>query len=202
MGLQFIPQFALTYQQYGEESPVSNNAFWPRWEVRLPLTTRSDPARTCEELLSKPIVWQGDLAHSCDPTTKHSGVVSLKMHASSPSIVEMTSPLIPVQPGQAYEVAYWVKTDLTVDGAEMYGRVIAAQYNSSAQEDDAVNENRIDPGFALGENPDPQQDWTFKSYVFVTEPGTAYVRLRGVVGGPTGTASGSAWFDQVTIRKQ
>jgi hypothetical protein len=147
-------------------------------------------------------VWQGDMSRTCDPAIRQTGTESLKMEAETFSIIESYSPLIQVAPDQIYEVSYWVKTDLEIDEAEIYGRVIAAQYDASAQEDDQVNENRIDPGFTLGENPDPQQDWTFTSYVFVTEPGTAYVRLRGVVGGPTGKARGTTWFDQVAIRKR
>jgi hypothetical protein len=154
----------------------------------------------CRGLFAKEHVWTGTLAVSCDAATQLDGRPTLKLHAATPSIVELYSPLISVTPNTTYAVSYRVKTDLTVDGADLYGKVIAAQYTSAAIESDAINQNRIDAGFGLGESVGDQTDWTTKSYTFTTSPDTAYVRLRGVLGGPVGTASGSMWLSDVHLQ--
>ena len=155
----------------------------------------------CSTILFKEKIWIGRLAWGCEPSTRQTGASSLKLTSSIPSVVEVYSPLIQVDPNTIYRVSYWVRTDLTVDGADMYGKVITAQYNAQAQESDSVNENRLDPGFALGTSVGDNTDWTLQSYTFTSLPGTAYVRLRAVMGGPVGTAQGSAWFEQVQLSK-
>ena len=96
-------------------------------------------------------------------------------------------------------MSYWVKTNLAIDNAEVYGRVIPAQYNNLAQENDGVNENRIDAGFTLGENVGGETDWVFKFYTFKTNENTYYVRLRAPLG-LAGRAMGQVWFDEVVIK--
>jgi hypothetical protein len=154
----------------------------------------------CHGLLTKEKVWSGTLAVSCDESTLLAGQASLKLHASTPSIVELYSPLIPVTPNTLYEMSYQVRTDLTVDGADMYGKVIAAQYFSTTSEGDAVDQNRIDPGFNLGTSMGGQTDWQSKSYTFTTSANTAFVRLRATMGGPVGTATGTMWVSAVNIQ--
>jgi hypothetical protein len=139
---------------------------------------------------------------SCDNDSPTPGYTSLRLTASEPSIVEAYSRLIPVQPNQTYRVSYWVKTDLYLDPSELpdlYGKVIAAQYSSAAQEGDPINANRLDPGFDLGESVGGQTDWAYRVYTFRTLDTAAYVRLRGVIGGTVGTAWGSMWLDQVSL---
>jgi uncharacterized repeat protein (TIGR01451 family) len=172
------------------------------WRVHLPLIARSVLPRTCEEILTKQQVWQGNLSWTCDESIRRAGAFSLRLQTFIPSIAEAYSYLIPVRPNQTYGVSYWVKTNLEVDGAELYGRVVAAQYNTQSQEDDEINENRLDSGFGLGRNATLHQDWTFESYVFTTGPETAYIRLRALIGGPVGTARGEIWLDQVTVSAQ
>jgi hypothetical protein len=103
-----------------------------------------------------------------------------------------------VTPGQAYRVSYWVKTDLLVDNAMVYGRIVAAQYTAQAQEGDEVNENRIDGGFLLGENVGGTVDWVHKSYTFTVTAETHHVRLRAPMG-LSGRAKGRVWFDGVSL---
>jgi hypothetical protein len=154
----------------------------------------------CDEGLTKTKIWQGSLSVSCDESELVNGGPSLRIDATEPSIVELYSLLIPVTPNTVYEVSYRVKTDLTVDGADMFGKVIAAQYTSAANEGDALDQNRVDAGFALGESVGSQTDWVTKSYTFTTGADTAYVRLRGVLGGPVGTATGTMWLTQVHLQ--
>jgi hypothetical protein len=170
--------------------------------VYLPLVFRKFAAEVCEEILVKEKIWQGELASTCDPSFKTDGQVSLKLSSDTFSIAERYSRLISVESNQTYEVSYWVKTDLEIDGAELYGRVVAAQYNAQAKESDEINEHRIDSGFTLGESVGGQTDWAFKSYTFTTDAETKYVRLRAFMGGPVGTAKGRFWLDQVSIQKQ
>jgi hypothetical protein len=181
---------------------VSATAIVNARRLYLPLVQRNALPGACEEILTKKKIWQGELDWTCDSAIKTAGAVSLKMQANTFSIVELYSPLIPVQPNQEYEVSYWVRTDLEVDGADLYGRVVAAQYDAQAEESDEVNENRLDSGFGLGESVGGQTDWVFKSYTFATGGETAYVRLRAMMGGPVGTARGEMWLDQVAIRAQ
>jgi hypothetical protein len=162
----------------------------------VPLLTR---AVTCDELVTKQKIWSGTLAVSCDESTRIDGNPTLKLHAATPSIVELYSTLIPVTPNTVYEVSYQVKTDITVDGADMYGKVIAAQYTSTASETDAIDQNRVDAGFALGESVGGQSEWVTKSYTFQTTATTSFVRLRAVLGGPAGTAQGSMWITNIQL---
>jgi hypothetical protein len=117
-------------------------------------------------------------------------------------IVEVYSALIAVQPNTEYVVSYWVKTDIEFSGDGMYGKVIVAQYNSDAQEADAVEVNRIDAGFKLGDSVGGKIDWVARSYSFATSPDTAFVRLRAPLGGPVNPARGTMWLDQVSIRQR
>jgi ELWxxDGT repeat protein len=164
----------------------------------LPLVLQAQPD-PCGEILVNQKVWQGGLTWSCDETEHQVGPTSLKMQAGSYSIVEMYSRLIPVQPNHTYQVSYWVKTDLEINAAELDGRVVASQYNASALEGDGLQENRLDAGFSLGENAGPQQDWIHKTYTFTTSAQTAYVRLRAILGGTTGTVRGTMWVDNVSL---
>jgi hypothetical protein len=155
-------------------------------------------AAVCNELLAKEMIWQGSLTASCDESVRLHTLPSLRMHAPEPSIVELYSPLVAVQPNSLYRVSYSVKTALQLQGADLYGRVIVAQYNSQAREDDAINhQSRLDPGFDLGESVGGERDWLAQSYTFRTGSDTAFVRLRAVLGGPTGTASGTMWLSDI-----
>jgi hypothetical protein len=174
------------------------------YRTYLPLLRR-DPRPPCDEILSKEKIWRGDLDQTCDIVVKKHGDSSLRLIANDFSIVEVYSPLIPVEPGGSYRVSYWVRTDLELDPvepAQMYGKVIAAQYTAQAQEGDGIGDNRLDPGFGLGESVGGETDWVFKEYTFETLGDAAFVRLRGIIGGPVGTARGSMWLDQVTITEE
>jgi tRNA A-37 threonylcarbamoyl transferase component Bud32 len=156
----------------------------------------------CHEMLYKVQVWSGELRQACDPQSRTPETVALKLTALPGSIVEVYSALIPVQPNQAYQVSYWVKTDLEVSGAELYGKVVPSQYSAQAQETDGLRDNRLDSGFALGESVGGKTAWAFKSYSFTTHPDAAFVRLRATIGGPDGTAQGTMWLEQVRIALQ
>jgi hypothetical protein len=155
----------------------------------------------CEENVYKVKIWEGSFDWACDYQTNIEGNSSIKFSIPNFSNVELYSPLIPVQPNQTYRVSYWVKTrNVEVLDAKVYGKVIVAQYYSSAKEEDEVNQNRIDPGFNLGENVGGTTDWTKKSYTFKTTPQTSFVRLRAVMG--NGRVKGEVWFDGIKIERE
>jgi hypothetical protein len=184
-----------TYGLWAFDYILSNQtAFLP-----ILMNVQPDP---CEEKLVNKKVWQGAMDWSCDAANRRVGAVSLKMIAGTFSIGEMYSHLMPVEPNQTYEVSYWVKTDMEINGAEIYGRIVASQYNANTQESDELQDNRIDAGFDLGENPGLHQDWVFKSYTFATKADAAFVRIRAIMGGTTGTAKGTMWIDDATLRKR
>lgn len=164
--------------------------------VYLPLTLGK--AKSCEEPFVKPVIWEGVLYWDCDPIEKKEGVSSIRLDSPEFSDAEVDSKLISVSPNQTYKVTYWVKTNLIVDTATVYGRVIPAQYNNLAQESDAINENRIDAGFSLGENLGGETDWVLRSYTFTTGSKAYFVRLRAPMG-LSGRAKGQVWFDGLTI---
>lgn len=148
--------------------------------------------------------WKGELLARCDPAITHDGYPALWLNTVDTwAVVERYSPLIPVEPGQQYEVSYWVKTDVEFQLADMYGKVITSEYYSIAREEDAVNENRIGAGFATGKSIGDKTDWVQQSYLFTTRADTTYIRLRAVMGGPdqTGGAKGSMWISQLSLRK-
>ena len=153
----------------------------------------------CEEEFYKVKIWEGELAWDCDTAIKKDGIDSILLEAEVFSDAEVYSSLIPVSPNHTYEVSYWVKTNLVIDNASVYGRVVPAQYNNLAQENDAINENRIDAGFTLGENIGGDTDWVFKSYTFTTNTNTNFVRLRAPMG-LGGRARGDVWYDAVSIK--
>ena len=154
---------------------------------------------TCTEPVTHEKIWVGGLTSSCDLATTLAGRPAIKLHSEVPSIAELYSSLLPVQPNTLYRVSYSVKTDLVSQGAEMYGKVIVAQYDDHASEEDALDRNRLDPGFNLGESVGGESDWVTKSYTFQTTPTTAYVRLRAVLGGPVGTVQGSMWVTSIML---
>lgn len=189
----FWSAVAITDNDYVAESTFT---YSPR--LYLPLTVNTTKTKSCEEPFIKSQVWEGELAWDCDSVVKKDGVSSIRLESEVFSDAEVYSSLIPVSPNQTYEVSYWVKTNLTVDNAEVYGRVITAQYNNQAQESDAVNENRIDAGFTLGDNVGGETDWVHKSYTFTTNNLTYFVRLRAAIG-LAGRAMGKVWIDGVSI---
>jgi hypothetical protein len=189
--VEVLDQGDVTLIIQDDEPAVTGSALF------VPLLAR---AVTCDELVTKQKIWQGDLAVSCDESTKHAGSASLRLHSTNPSIAELYSPLLPVQPNTVYRVSYWVKTDVEIDGADLYGKVIAAEYNSQAVESDEIDENRINAGFTLGESVGGQTEWVTKAYTFTTGADTAYVRLRAVLGGSVGTATGTMWLSDVNLQ--
>ncbi len=155
-------------------------------------------------MLPIPKIWKGALQAQCDRVVTHDGYPSLWLNTLDTwAVVERYSPLIPVEPNQPYALSYWVKTDVTFQLADMYGKVITSEYYSVAREEDAVNENRIGAGFATGRSIGDKTDWTYQSYQFTTRADTTFVRQRAVMGGPdqTGGAKGSMWISQLSLRK-
>jgi hypothetical protein len=169
---------------------------WLTNPVYLPAVRRD--VRACEGQVYQVKEWDGNLAWECDSAVVRAGTHSIRLQSEGFSDAELYSPLIPVLPNRAYEVSYWVKTALTVDDAQVYGRVLVAQYDQWARESDGLTENRLDPGFSLGENVGAQQDWLRKSYSFTTHAQCHFVRLRLPLG-LAGRAMGVVWFDGVHI---
>ncbi len=153
----------------------------------------------CREILVNTRVWQGALTRACLPEARGAGTLALEIAAADWSIVEVYSALIAVEPNRTYEVAYWIRTDLEVNGADLYGRVVAAQYSATAQETQPVTDSRLDTGFGLGASVGGVTPWTYQTYVFTTLPDAAFVRLRGLLGGPVGTARGKMWLQAVRL---
>jgi len=181
------------------------NRLNPAYVFRIPeayiIPKEKLPLKICEENIFKKKVWQGGLNWECDRQAKKDGQASIKLTADQFSDAETYSPLIKVLPNQKYQVSYWVKTqNLQPDNSQVYGRILAAQYNSKAKETEAINQNRIDPGFSLGENIQNTTDWVKKSYIFQAMPNTRYIRLRAPMG-LQGKAKGAVWFDEVKIEK-
>lgn len=167
-------------------------------ELYMPSVRSPQP---CDTWLTKTKIWEGSLTIQCDSSVTRNGLPTLKLQADSPSIVEAYSSLIAVQPNTLYRVSYWVQGDIEVDGAEIYGRMVAAEYSNQARESDEMNVNRISTGFELGENVG-NQIWVRKSYTFRTNEHTSYVRLRAIIGGPVGTASGTMWLSDITFAEE
>ncbi len=153
----------------------------------------------CGEALSVARIWQGALEQSCAVEPRGAGTLALELSAADWSIVEVYSALLPVEPNRTYEVSYWLRTEIEINGAELYGRVLAAQFSAQAQEGQAITENRLDNGFGTGRSVGGSSAWSVQSYTFTTLPDAAFVRLRGVLGGPTGTARGRMWLAQVRL---
>lgn len=159
------------------------------------------PLKVCEENIFKKKVWQGELSWNCDQGVKKEGDASIKLSSNTPSDTEAYSPLIKVEPNTTYRISYWVKTEnLQPEGAQVYGRIIVAQYNQNAKETDEVNQNRIDAGFNLGENVGETTSWLEKSYTLRTSGETKYIRLRAPMG-LGGKAKGTVWYDEVKIER-
>jgi len=157
--------------------------------------------KICEENFLKKKVWEGNLNWVCDERVKKIGQTSLNLTSNQFSNAEIYSLLIKVEPNQIYKVSYWVKTEnLQIQDAQVYGRIIPAQYNQNAKEKDQVDQNRIDAGFSLGENVSGTTNWQEKSYFFKTTPTTSYVRLRAPLA-LAGKAKGSVWFDGVKFER-
>ena len=151
-----------------------------------------------EEPFIKTKIWDGELYWQSDTSIKKEGLSSVRLETDVFSDAEIYSSLIAVLPNEKYQVSYWVKTDLTILDANVYGRVITAQYSNEAQEDNEIGENRIDSGFSLGENTGGESDWVYKSYTFTTNASAYFVRLRAPMG-LDGHAKGQVWFDGVAI---
>jgi hypothetical protein len=157
--------------------------------------------KICEENFPNKKIWDGNFVWQCDGEIKREGEASLKLTSSEFSDAEVYSPLIPVKPNQAYKVSYWVKTrNLVPDTAKVYGRIIVAQYNENVKEEDEVHQNQIDAGFNLGENVGGTTDWVKKSYTFVTNSPTKFIRLRASLG-LQGRSRGEVWFDEVRLEE-
>jgi hypothetical protein len=158
----------------------------------------------CTGLLTKERVWKGNYQWGCDKG-RPGGDISLRLDTVGTdfAIVERYSALIPVQPSQVYTVSYWVKTDLEIQGAGVFGKIVLAEYGDGAREDDDITQKRIDPGFERGENVGGVSEWTHKSYAATTTPTTAFVRLRAIIGGPEGYsgARGHLWIAEESIKK-
>jgi len=153
----------------------------------------------CEENFFHKKIWEGGLNWSCDNSVKKVGNFSVKLSNSNPANSEVFSSLIKVEPNKTYKVSYWVKTDgLQAEDSQVYGKIVAAQYNQNAKEEEGVEQNRIDAGFSLGENVGGTTDWLKKEYIFTTTPQTAFVRLRAPLG-LQGKARGTVWYDEVKI---
>jgi len=167
-----------------------------RERIYLPLILRQ--LKRCEESLYRAKVWQGELQWDCDPLVKVEGRSSVRLESTVPSDAELFSPLLAVLPGERYRVSYWVKTELTVEDAQVYGRVVAAQYSAQAKESDEVNEGRVDSGFALGNNLGRVSDWVQQSYTFTTAVDARFVRLRAPLG-LAGRATGRVWYDGLSL---
>ena len=150
----------------------------------------------CGEIFEKIKIWQGDLTWSCDTGANSESHGSLIIRSDNFSDAEVYSLLIPVKPNKKYQVNYWVKTNLIVDDADVYGKVIVAQYTEKAQEGDEIYENRLDNGFFLGDNLAGLTGWANKSYTFITSSETAFIRLRAAFG-LSGKVKGQAWYDHV-----
>lgn len=197
-------QFSYTFQTTPQTAFVrlrALNAGWGTSTGKVWFKNIKIEEINCEENLTKTKLWYGDLAWDCDDQIKIEGNSSIRLESKQFSGAEVYSPLIPVKPNQTYRVSYWVKTEnLIPSDAKAYGKIIAAQYNSYAKESDEVNQNRIDPGFDLGENIGGTVDWVKKSYTFKTSPQTVFVRLRAPMG-LGGSAKGKVWFDGVKIEE-
>jgi hypothetical protein len=167
-----------------------------RQRIYLPLIAHQ--LKRCEENLYRAKVWQGELQWDCDSLEKVEGRSSVRLESTVPSDAELFSPLLAVLPGERYRVSYWVKTDLTVEDAQVYGRIVAAQYGAQARESDEVNEERIDGGFALGSNVGQVTNWVQQSYTFTTTVDARFVRLRAPLG-LAGRATGRVWYDWVSL---
>ena len=188
--LEFHPQFSAKFLAlYNYQNQEFRNRFFPQ------------QLKICEENLLKKKIWEGDLNWSCDTTTKKIGNSSLSLFSSNFSNAEVYSLLIRVEPNKFYKVSYWVKTEnLQAQDAQVYGRVVTAQYNQNAKEEDEINQNRIDSGFGLGENVGGTSDWAKKSYIFKTNSGIRYIRLRAPIG-LMGKAKGRVWYDELKIEE-
>lgn len=162
------------------------------------------PIQVCEENFFKEQIWEGESKNiniSCDNQTKIEGKTSVRLASSQPANIETYSPLINIKPNTKYEVSYWVKTtDLQTHSAQIYGKIITSQYDNLSQEEDSLTQNRVDAGFDLGENVKGTSNWIKKSYMFITDSQSKYVRLRALLGG-SGTAQGTVWYDNVTINE-
>jgi len=161
------------------------------------------PLKICEENLFNKKIWNpdGSLEWQCDNNIKKDGLASIKLTTQTPSNAEVYSPLIKVEPNRTYRLSYWVKTEnLTPQDAQVYGKIVVAQYNQNTKEDEDISQNRIDAGFSLGENIGGTNNWTKKSYSFNTNSQTVYIRLRAPLG-LAGKAKGTTWFDQIDIKE-
>jgi len=167
-------------------------------EVLVPKTSCSDINQEVFGSFSreewKPLVWSGTAVYECDE--------GLKIYSSDLSSAEAYSHLIPVSPKTTYRVSYKVKTDnlQPESNTEIYGTIVAAEYNQSAKEEDKVTQNRIKDGRGTGVNLEGTHDWSEKGYTFTTSSETHYLRLRAMNGG-WGKASGTAWFDKVRLEE-
>jgi hypothetical protein len=162
------------------------------------------PLSECTGLLTKEKVWKGLYRWSCDPGPEHDGGLALRLDTlGTLAIVERYSALISVRPNQVYTVSYWVRTELEVEKADVFGKIVPAEYARNAKESDNINDNRLEPGFALGENVGGVTGWTHKAYSFTTRPDTAFVRIRAIIGGPEGYSGGRGrfWLFGVSISK-
>lgn len=155
----------------------------------------------CEDNLYKKREWTGTFNWACDTSTAFKGSKSLKLDFETPADGEVYSSLIPVEPNTIYTLTYVSKSkDLKKETSEILGRIVPAQYNSDVTEDSQVNEKRIDPGFGYGSDTSENQGWKRVTFDFSTDPETAYVRLRAIIGKGTGT--GTVWFDDVRLTKK
>jgi hypothetical protein len=137
-------------------------------------------------------IWRGSAVFSCDDN-------ALKITGTDAD-AEAYSPLISVSPNTAYTVSYKVKTAYTSINAQVYGRVIAAEYSSNAKEEDPVTANRIRDGRETGTNLGGINDWAEKTYTFTTSPTTHYLRLRAAMA-LWGTAEGAVWYKDLRVVK-
>jgi len=182
----------------GYSRSTSATAYVNRFNLYLPLINSGFDPGFCGEYFTKVKRWKGKLFWECDPNHTKASYHSIKLEAEIFTDAEVDSPLIPVEPNQLVRVSYWVKTNLEIENANVYGKIIAAQFDENAQEGDEVYHNQIAPGYSLGENVGPKTDWVFQSYIFKTNSETRFIRLRGPMG-LLGKAKGEVWFDGVRV---
>jgi hypothetical protein len=151
-----------------------------------------------------------DFTVTCDTTSKKVGKESLRLSSSGNANAIAYSKLIPVLPGNAYRLTYWVKTQgYQVLGSQQaggaYARIVAAQYDASAKDvDEPLTTPRIDSGatYGQGNNILGTTDWVQKSFTFSTKPNAKYIRLYAPIAVfPNAQAKGTVWFDDINITK-
>ena len=157
--------------------------------------------KVCEENIFKKKLWSGSFDWSCPSEPAPRGGTSLKLTSTTDVNGELYSPLIKVSPNTTYKISYDVNANLTLNGANVFGKIVPAEYTTYAKESHAVNDaTRISAGFQYGINDNSKYWRNAISYTFSTDPRTEYVRLRAFLGGD-GLAKGTVYYDNVKIMK-